>query len=126
MTRLAAEPVDPDQMDLLTLVAHQHTPLGIELAEAFKEACWAEACEHDGWVDPNAVRARLHAQLGDFDPRRYSSLWAPACGKDGYLVKTDQLVPIVGEGSRGNGGKQVALRRWRDWRGWDGWAEDAS
>lgn len=110
MTSLATHPVDDP--DLLTLLADELTPLGKPLADAFREACRTEAELHDGWVNPNNVRARL---LGhpSYEPRQYAALWAPACGRSGYLNKTTERVQISGEGSRGNGNKDVLLRRWR-------------
>ena len=110
MTTLATHPVaDPDQ---LALIADDWTPLALDLADRFREACHAEALAHDGWVDPNRVRARLLADGGIDNPRRLSALWSKSCGRDGFMVKTDRLVQITGEGSRGNGNKSVPLRRW--------------
>ena len=112
MTTLAVRPVaDPDQ---LALIADDWTPLGKPLADRFREACLAEADAHDGWVNPNAVRARVLAG-GDFNPRQYSALWLKACARDGFLDKTTRAVAISGEGSRNNGNKDVLLRRWRGW-----------
>lgn len=37
----------------------------------------------------------------------------PACGRDGFLDKTDVPCPIAGKGSRGNGGKSIFYRKWR-------------
>lgn len=110
MTTLATHPLeDPDQV---ALWADGWTPLGKPFADRFRDACEAEALAHDGWVNPNNVRARLLDEL-DFDPRTYSAQWGPACGRDGFLDKTDRLVQISGEGSRGNGNKSVRMRRWR-------------
>lgn len=110
MTTLATRPVeDPDQ---LALIADDMTPLNKPFADAFRDACWAEAVAHDGWVDPNRVRARL-LDHPSYEPRQYAALWSPACGRDGFLNKTDERVAISGEGSRGNGNKDVRLRRWR-------------
>lgn len=109
MTALATHPVaDPDQ---LALIADDWTTLRKPFADAFKDACRTEAELHDGWVNPNSVRARL-LDHPDYEPRRYSAQWAPACGRSGFLAKTQQTVQIVGEGSRGNGNKSVPLRRW--------------
>lgn len=110
MTDLATHPTeDPD---LLSLIADSWTPRHVEFAEAFRHACEAEANLHDGWVNPNNVRARL-LDHPDYEPRRYSAQWAPACGRDGFLVKTERPVQITGEGSKGNGNKSVPMRRWR-------------
>lgn len=110
MTALATHPLeDPDQV---AIFADGWTVFGKPFADRFRAACEAEALAHDGWVNPNNVRARLLTE-GDFDPRQYSALWGTACSRDGYLDKTDQLVQITGEGSRGNGNKSVRLRRWR-------------
>lgn len=114
MTTLSTHPVpDPDQ---LALIADPWTPLAVPFADAFKEACRAEALDHDGWVNPNSVRARLIAQYGadGFNPRQLSALWSSAASKSGYLdTHRDVLVPITGEGSRGNHNKSVPMRRWR-------------
>ena len=107
---LATSPAD--EPDLLSLIADEHTTLGKPLADAFRAACWAEAQAHDGWVNPNRVRARL-LDHPSYEPRQYAALWAPAAGRDGYLrVHRDALVPIVGVGSKGNGNKSVPMRRW--------------
>ena len=113
MTTLATRPVDdPDQ---LALIADDQTPLGKPFADAFRDACLADAVAHDGMVHPSRVSGILARHYGDFDPRRFSAMWAPACGRDGFLDKTDELAPIDPERSRGNGGKSVRLRRWRGW-----------
>lgn len=110
MTVLATHPVD--EPDLLALIADEWTPLGKPFSEKFQHACREIALEHGGDVDPNLVRARL-LNDPDYSPRSYSAQWAPACGRDGFLDKTDVFVPISGEGSRHNAGKSVRLRRWR-------------
>lgn len=112
MTTLSARPVD--EPDLLSLLANQQTPLGKPFADAFRDACEAEALANDRWVNPSAVRARLIAEFGEggYNPRQLSALWASACSKSGYLVKTDVRVAITGEGSRGNLNKDTVWRRW--------------
>lgn len=113
MTTLSARPVeDPDQ---LALIADDWTATARPFAEAFRDACLAEAVGNDRWVDPNRVRRRLIAEFGatGYDPRQLSALWSASCGRSGFLDKTDVEVPIVGEGSRGNANKNVRLRRWR-------------
>lgn len=108
MTTLATSPVD--EPDLLSLIADPWTRPNF--AAAFKDACRAEAELHNGEVNPNRVRARL-LDHPEYEPRRYSAQWAPACGRDGFMVtERDNTVPIVGEGSRGNGNKSVPMRRW--------------
>lgn len=115
MTTLATGAVD--EPDLLTLIADEETPLGKLAADRFKGACEAVADQHEGWVDPNLVRARLlNGDELDIPPRQYAALWSTACAKDGYLDKTNVLVPISGAGSRGNGNKSVPMRRWRGWQ----------
>src|SRR5690349_12573867 len=111
MTTLAIRPVaDPHQ---LALIADDWTPLGQDDADRFRDACYAVAI--DGWVDPNRVREHLTVNgVLQIDPRRYSALWSTACARDGYLDKTDRLVPITGSGSRGNTNKAVPMRRLRD------------
>lgn len=114
MTTLSTGPVD--EPDLLSLIADEQTPLGALAADRFRGACRAVAEAHDGWVDPNKVRARLlSGDTLDIEPRKYAALWSTACAKDGYLDKTNVLVPITGVGSTGNGNKSVPLRRWRGW-----------
>lgn len=109
MTTLATQPVD--EPDLLSLIADPYTTLRKPFSDAFRDACRSVASTHNGDVDPNLVRAQL-LNHPDYEPRRYSAQWAPACGRDGFLAKTDRLVPISGEGSRGNSNKSVPLRRW--------------
>lgn len=111
MTALATSPVA--EPDLLAVVADPWTPRGRTAADRFRAACHAEALAHDGRVDPNGVRERLLVGgVLDIDPRQYAALWSTACAPSGYLTKTDELVPIVGEGSRGNTNKSVRVRRW--------------
>ena len=113
MTTLAVRPVD--EPNLLALLADEVTPLGKSFADAFRDACREDADAHDGWVHPSRVSALLHESVGDFSPQRFSAMWSPACGREGYLDKTDTLAPIDPEHSRGNGNKDVRLRRWRGW-----------
>ena len=95
-THLAARPVD--EPDLLALIADEHTPLGKPLADAFRDACKAEAERAGsfdgespagpvGWVNPNRVRLAL-LDHPSYEPRQYAGLWSVACSRDGYLVKT--------------------------------------
>lgn len=110
MTTLATRPVeDPAQLDLF---ADTQTPLGKPFADKFRAACQRVATANGGDVDPNKVRALLLDDI-DYDPRQYAALWAPACGRNGFLVKTGVRVPICGVGSRGNSNKDIELRRWR-------------
>lgn len=113
MTTLAVRPVD--EPNLLALLADEVTPLGKPFADAFRDACREDADAHGGYVHPSRVSALLHESVGDFSSRRFSAMWSPACGREGYLDKTDQLAPIDPEHSRGNGNKDVRLRRWRGW-----------
>jgi hypothetical protein len=114
MTDLATHPVeDPDQ---LALYADEWTVTRVEFASRFKGACWFDAQRHGGWVNPNRVRRELISFYGDcYNPRQLSALWSVATARDGYLDNTEERVQITGEGSRGNGGKSVRLRRWRGW-----------
>lgn len=110
MTSLATSPVDnPDE---LALFADNWTPVVKPFADRFREACKAEADRNHGWIDPSLVRARLLADGPIENPRQLSGLWSASCGRDGFMVKTDVWVPIVGAGSKGNGNKSVPLRRW--------------
>lgn len=111
MTALATHQLPDGEADLLSLIADERTPLGKPLADAFRAACEAEAQVHGGWVNPNAVRLRL-LDHPSYEPRQYAALWSTACGRGGYLVKTDRPVQIAGKGSRGNGNKSVFWRRW--------------
>jgi hypothetical protein len=112
MTSLSTHPVE--EPDLLSLIGDTWTSTRKPFADAFREACRLEADTHMGWVNPNRVRAKLldHPQ---YNPRQLSGLWSTSCATDGFLVKTDRLVQIAGEGSKGNGNKSVPLRRWRGW-----------
>jgi hypothetical protein len=113
MTTLAAVPVSDDQLDLLSLVADEQTPLGSLRREDFRRACYKDAFLNGGWVHPSRVSAYLHFWFGDVNPRWLSAQWAPACGPDGFLDKTDEWAPIDSTHSKGNGNKSVRLRRWR-------------
>jgi hypothetical protein len=112
MTTLAAHDLDPNQLDLLQLVADNETPLGRLHRDDFEAACRAVA-DDAGWVNPNLVSAWLHARWGEIDPRWYSAQWAPACGPKGFMDKTDVRVQIDATHSRGNGNKDVVYRRLR-------------
>lgn len=117
MTTLATRPVD--EPDLLWLIADGITSLKVAFADRFRETCKAVADEHDGWVDPNKVRARMLA-IEDFSPsqtRQYAGLWSKAAGPNGYLDVPDRrnTVPISGSGSTRNTNKDVPMRRWRGW-----------
>lgn len=126
MTILATHPVpDPHQ---LALLADDLTPLGRPFAEIFREACLVEAAstggwgelDHGprGWVNPNVVRLRVLAAIGEDDlgPRaqQFSALWSASAGRTGYLESTERRVRIAGPGSRGNGNKSTTWRRMRD------------
>lgn len=110
---LAAVPMCDDQLDLLSLVADNTTPLGTLHRDDFRAACVEDARTHEGWVNPNRVSAILHARFGDVKPQWLSAQWAPACGPNGFMDKTGIEVPIDAKHSRGNGGKTVRLRRLR-------------
>lgn len=120
MVALAVRPVDNGAE--LALFADDWTTIRKPLADLFRAACRAEADAHDGLVNPNAVRARVLADFAaglvecddpEMNHRQYSALWGKACGRDGYLDKTDRPVPIDPKHSRGNGNKDVLYRRWR-------------
>jgi glycine/D-amino acid oxidase-like deaminating enzyme len=114
MTTLAAHDLDPNQLDLLQLVADNDTPLGRLHRDDFEQACRAVA-DVDGWVNPNLVSAWLHARWGEINPRAYSAAWAGACSKSGFMdTHRDIQVPIDGKHSRGNGGKTLPMRRLRN------------
>jgi hypothetical protein len=117
MTSLATAPLDPDQLDMLALLADEHTPLGIDLADRFRDACRAEAEAHDGWVHPSNVTGRLKAQDPGVNTRRVSALWSTATSRDGYLDNTDRPARLDGSVSKGNGNKHATYRRWRGWNG---------
>lgn len=115
MTTLSTHPVeDPDQ---LALIADNWTVTREVVADYFREACYVDARNHDGWVDPSRVRRSMIFRFGEdgYNPRQLSALWSTACSRDGYLDNTDRWVQITGAGSRGNGNKSVRLRRWRGW-----------
>lgn len=113
MTTLAAIPVDPNQLDLLSLVADNDTPLGTLHRDDFRAACEADAADHDGWIHPSRVSAILHDRFGEIGPNWFAAQWAPSCGPNGFMDKTDVEEPIDGTHSRGNGNKTVRLRRLR-------------
>lgn len=113
MTTLAASPIDPNQLDLLTAIADNETPLGSLHRDDFRAACWQDASAHGGWVHPSRVSLILHNRFGEVSPRWFSAQWAPACGPKGFLDKTTVEAPIDARLSKGNGGKTVKLRKWR-------------
>lgn len=113
MTTLAAVPVDPDQLDLLSLVADERTPLGSLHRDDFRAACLEDARAYHGWVHPSRVSLILHNRFGEVNSRWFSAQWAPACGPKGFLDKTAIEAPIDARLSKGNGNKTVKLRRWR-------------
>lgn len=113
MTTLATQDLDPNQLDLLSLVADNVTPIGTLHRDDFKAACLEDGRRHEGWVNPNRVSAILHARFGEINPRALSAQWAGACSKNGFMDKTTVLVPIDPTHSRGNGGKEVRLRKLR-------------
>lgn len=114
MTTLATRPVDAEQLDLLDEVADASSVLGTLHAKDFRAACEAVA-DADGWVNPNDVSRHLHDRFGEINPRWYSSMWSGACGtKTGFMTThRDRRVPIDPERSKGNGAKDVPLRRLR-------------
>lgn len=111
--QLAATPVDGEQLDILNEVADTQTVLGSLHKEDFRAACVLDAAKHEGWVNPNRVSKILHDKFGEINARWFSAQWAPACGSNGFLDKTDVWVAIDGTHSKGNGGKTVRLRRLR-------------
>jgi hypothetical protein len=104
-----------DEPDLLSLIADEHTPLGKLRMDDFKAACRADAEAHGGWVHPSRVSKLLHDRFGEIDPRSFSAKWGPACGPKGFLDKTKTPAPIDPTHSKGNGNKDIRLRRWRGW-----------
>lgn len=115
MTTLAAIPVTPGQLDLLTCIADTSSPLGSLRYADFRSAYEWDGFKHGGEVDPNRVAALLHRRHRDVKPRTYSAWWAPACGKgpNAFMDKTDIEVPIDPTYSKGNGNKKIALRKLR-------------
>ena len=113
MTTLAAIPVCDGQLDMLTVIADNDTPLGQLHRDDFRAACWQDASAHHGWVHPSRVSLILFNRFGEINPRWFSAQWAPSCGPKGFLDKTDVEAPIDARLSKGNGGKTVKLRKWR-------------
>lgn len=113
MTTLAAIPVCEDQLDLLTLVADHDTPLGQLHRDDFRAACVEDGRAHGGLVHPSRVSLILHNRFGEVKPQWFSAQWAPACGPDGFLDRTDIPADIDPTHSRGNGNKQTVYRRLR-------------
>lgn len=112
MTLLSTHPVeDPDQ---LALIADDMTVLGKPFADAFRDACWAEARMHNGWINPSLVRERL-LDHDYYNPQQLAGLWSKTCGPDGFMDKTNVPVQITGKGSTRNGNKSTVWRRWRGW-----------
>lgn len=109
---LAAIPVCDDQLDMLTLIADEQTPLGKLHADDFRQACVAVADNH-GYVNPNLVSALLHERFGEIKPQWYSAMWSASCGPNGFMDKHSHEVPIDPRYSLGNGNKAVKWRRLR-------------
>lgn len=112
---LAAIPVCEDQLDLLSLVSDNDTPLGQLHRDDFRAACVEDGRAHNGMVHPSRVSLILHNRFGEINARSLSAQWAGACGPNGFMDKTDIQVPIDARLSKGNGGKTVRLRRLRGW-----------
>lgn len=110
MTTLTHSPIIDGQLDLLDAVAAAEGPLD---AEDFREACMEVARRHNGWVNPNHVSALMHERFDVVKPRWFSAQWAGACGRNGFMIRTDIDVPIDPTYSRGNGNKAVKMRRLR-------------
>lgn len=114
MTALAVRPVDAETQETLHAVAGVSSPLGTLHAADFRLACEDAASVHpDGLIHPSAVSALLHDRFGEIDPRWLSSMWGAGCSRSGFMDKTDVRAPIDPTHSRGNGGKDVRLRRLR-------------
>lgn len=117
MTTLAQRPVgDSDQ---LSLIGDDWTPLKKPFADRFRAACESVGRAHDGWVDPNLVRAQLLDGDVEFtyaEAKQYAGLWSKSAGRKGFLdTYRDRTVPITGRGSMRNGNKDVPMRRLRGW-----------
>jgi hypothetical protein len=100
-----------DQLDLLTAVAENPTPIAEGYRNRIRAAIVADAREHGGEVNPNRVRARLlHPASGrlDVDPRILSATYA-ALRAQGVLVHDGWTTN--GDTAGRNGGKP--LRLWR-------------
>ncbi len=114
MTALAVRPVDAETQETLHAVAGVSSPLGKLHADDFRRACEAVAFAHpDGLIHPSAVSAELHRVHGEIAPRWLSSMWAAGCSRSGFMDKTDVREPIDPTFSRGNGEKDVRMRRLR-------------
>lgn len=115
MTTTSARPVDDQLRDDLDLVADPRGALASIHNNDFREACETDGRAHNGWVHPSRVSKLLHDRFGEINPNSLSAKWAGACGPNGFMDKTDQRVPIDPTHSRGNGNKDVRLRRLRGW-----------
>lgn len=115
MTSLATHDLDPDLFSELALIADNGSVLAKVHMDDFRAACWSDAAAHDGWVHPSRVSAILHARFGEIHPQSLSAKWAPACGRDGFLDKTNVPAQIDPTHSKGNGNKSLPMRRWRGW-----------
>lgn len=115
MTTLSARPVDDGQLDMLDLVADPRGTLASVHRADFEDACRTDGRANNGWVHPSRVSQLLHDRFGEINPRWLSAQWAPACRPDGLLEKTDIRAAIDPTHSKGNGNKDVRLRRLRGW-----------
>lgn len=115
MTTLAQRPISHVEAGQFSLFADAAQ----SFADRFREACEQIGAAHDGWVDPNLVRARLLDGDVEFTfavAKQYAGLWAKSCGRAGFMdAHRDVLVPISGDGSTRNAGKSLPMRRLRGW-----------
>jgi len=111
---LAAAPVDAAQMSLLDEITDTGSPLGSLHRADFEAACRADGAANGGVIHPSRVSAILHARFGELNPRALSAQWAGACGRNGFMSKTDTWLPIDPTHSKGNGAKAVRARVLRE------------
>ena len=103
-------PVDADTKAVVDLVATDWN--ADNDWRLFERECRLTAYHRDGRVDPNRVRKRLSNEYGlTIEPRRYSSFWSRAAGRDGFLVADGW---VMNDDKRaGNRGKPTRAYRLR-------------
>ena len=104
-TQLAAQPVDPDQLDLLSLVADEQTPLGSLRREDFRGACQQDAATHRRCGPPVARLCALASLVRRGEPALVVRAVGSGVWTQGFLDKTDVWAPIDPAHSKGNGNK---------------------
>ncbi|WP_310962106.1 hypothetical protein [Nocardioides terrisoli] len=99
----------PDEYDLLSLIADEHTVPGADAVDLFLAACEADAKAH-GWV--SVPRVRLALAGADIPPARLSSLWGHFTGDGKPMRRIEGCFDDNDGGTIRNGNKTYPRRKW--------------